>query len=130
VWALVPCGVGGKIMRNTGKKRLVQSTLVAAAALVLATQSQAEASQFEGRVQALRLGTGSSPARVSIFVGPHDSPCIGGEWFAFENADRGLGALWASALNAALTERRTIFISGNDECDEFDIEGVDFIDFR
>ena len=35
-------------MRNTGKKRLVQSTLVAVAARVLATQSQAEASEFEG----------------------------------------------------------------------------------
>ena len=81
-------------MRKTGKKRLVQSTLVAAAALVLA-QSQAEASDFEGRVRAVKWTKGSSGARVSVLVGPHNSPCLGaeGEWYAFENADEGVGQL-------------------------------------
>ena len=117
-------------MRNTGKKRLVQSTLVAVAALVLATQSQAEASEFEGRVRALRINETSS-ARVSILVGPHNSPCMGGggEWFAFEEAGQPVGSLWVSALNAALADRRRVFISGNDQCDASGIEGVDFIDF-
>jgi hypothetical protein len=122
---------GVKIMCKTSKKRLVQLNLMAAAALVLAMQSQSQASEFEGRIQALRLNTGSSPARVSILVGPHESPCLGagGEWFAFENADQGLGSLWASALNNALVNRRTVFIAGNDQCDTFDIEGVTGIDF-
>jgi hypothetical protein len=121
--------VGGNFMRKTGKKRLVQ-TLVAAAALVVATQSQGEASEFTGRIGFLRMNPGSSPARLSIFVGPHGSPCFGGDWFAFENADQGLGSVWASALTAALVNRRPIFIVGNNVCDQFNIEEVFSIDVR
>ena len=49
------------------QKQFVQSTLVATAALVLlATQSQAEASDFEGKIDTLRLDPGSSGARVPV----------------------------------------------------------------
>ena len=119
-------------MRNTGKKRLVQSTLVAVAALVLAMQSQAEASEFEGRIRALKINeNGAGDARVSILVGPHNSPCMGGggEWFAYDEAGHFVGLAWTSALSDALVDGLRVFISGNDQCDASGIEGVDFIDF-
>jgi hypothetical protein len=122
-------------MLGIGKKRFDQPLtsvlgLMAAAALVLTMQSQAEASDFDGRIRGLRLNVGTSVARVSIFVGPHNSPCATAEWYAFENAHRDIGALWASYLNSALAANRTVFINGTGQCDTLGVEGVGFIDFR
>jgi hypothetical protein len=122
-------------MLGIGKKRFDQPLtsvlgLMAAAALVLTMQSQAEASDFDGRIRALRLNVGTSVVRVSIFVGPHNSPCATAEWYAFENGHRDIGALWASYLNGALAANRTVFINGTGQCDQFGVEGVGFIDFR
>ena len=123
-------------MPETGKMRFAHSTisalrLLAAAALVLVTQSPAEASEFTGEIKALRFSAGSQSARVSVFAGPHSSPCNGNpEWFAFENANQGVGALWTSALTSALTQNRTIFITGSGACDSFGVEGVNFIEVR
>jgi hypothetical protein len=115
-------------MLGIGKKRFDQPLtsvlgLMAAAALVLTMQSQAEASDFDGRIRGLRLNVGTSVARVSIFVGPHNSPCAAAEWYAFENAHRDIGALWASYLNSALAASRTVFINGTGQCDTSGVEG-------
>jgi hypothetical protein len=102
-----------------------------ATALILGAQSQAEASEFTGKIQALRYNAGSSGTRVSILVGDHRSPCNSArDWFAFENANQGLGALWTSALIEALTQAQTVVISGTGRCDSFGVEAVNQVEVR
>ncbi len=123
-------------MRKASKKWFFHSSssnfgLLAAVILGFTLSLQAEASDFDGKVRSIKFSSGSSSTRVSISVGQHRSPCNGhSEWFAFENADQGIGAIWASALIAALTNDRSVSISGTDACDSSGTEGVLSIEVR
>lgn len=62
------------------------------------------ASSWTGKTTTIRYGAGLSPARVSILVGAHGSPCpTHPTWFAFEDASAGTVSIWASALLQAQT---------------------------
>jgi hypothetical protein len=105
--------------------------LLAAAIPVLVLPLQAVASDFDGKIRSIKISSGSSSTRVSISVGPHRSPCNGNpEWFAFENAHQDIGAVWTSALIAALTNNRSVSISGTEACDSSGTEGVLFIEIK
>jgi hypothetical protein len=111
----------------------MKSTMFAAALglAVFAMQSQAEASTFTGKIISLRISSGTTPARVSILVGPHGSPCATAAWFSYENAGVGKGELWTDALiDSALVKGQRVTIVGTGACDSFAVEGVDFIDFH
>ena len=93
--------------------------------------AEASASDFTGQIIALRYNTGTSPARISIDVGPHGGPCVHGpQWFSFERADSGLQRLWHEALLAAWANKQPVFIQGNGKCDKFSNEGVEYIEVR
>ena len=112
---------------------MLKSTIYAAALglAVFAMQSQAEASTFTGRIISLRINSGTTPARVSILVGPHGSPCATAAWFAYEKADVEKGGLWTDALiDSSLVKGQKVTIVGTGTCDAFAVEGVDFIDFH
>lgn len=100
--------------------------------LLFATTAIAEPTPYEGKIVALRLNTGESPARVSVRVeDSHQSRagCIS-RWYAFENADQDIGRLWTTALMIALHEQKQIYIEGNDRCDSYNVEGIDHIDMK
>jgi len=91
----------------------------------------AEASGFDGKIRSIKFSSGSSSARISISVGEHRSPCKDNpEWFAFENAHQGIGAVWTSALIAALVNNRSVSIVGTEACDASGTEGVLSIELR
>ena len=123
-------------MRRTSKKWFSHSTssnlgLLAAAILGLTLPLQTKASDFDGKIRSIKFSSGSSSTRVSISVGQHRSPCNDHpEWFAFESADQGIGAIWSSALIAALTNDRSVSISGTGACDSAGTEGVLSIEIR
>ena len=104
--------------------------LLAASALS-APSAEASPSDFTGQIIALRYNTGTTPARISIDVGPHGGPCVHGpQWFSFERADSGLQRLWHEALLAAWANKQPVFIQGNGKCDKFSNEGVEYIEVR
>jgi hypothetical protein len=123
-------------MCDAYKNRLGHSTiytlfLLAFAIVVLVAASPAEASDFDGKIRSIKFSSGSSSARVSISVGEHRSPCKDNpEWFAFENASQGIGAVWTSALIAALANNRSVSIFGTEACDSSGTEGVLSIELR
>jgi hypothetical protein len=123
-------------MCNTSKNRLVYlaifTTFLFAFAIVVSVMaSPAEASGFDGKIRSIKFSSGSSSARVSISVGEHRSPCKDNpEWFAFENAHHGIGAVWTSALIAALANNRSVSIVGTEACDASGTEGVLSIELR
>lgn len=101
-----------------------------AAALVLLGGS-AHASEFTGLIDAagVRFSKGVSAARVSVAVSA-PTACGGQRFYAYENADSGLGGLWTAALIQARAHGRPIRIVGTGTCDSFGIEGISFIDLR
>jgi hypothetical protein len=123
-------------VRKISKKWFAHSTscslrLLAATILAFLLPLQAEASGFDGKIRSIKIGAASSSTRVMISVGQHRSPCKDNpEWFTFENADQGIGAVWTSALIAALANDRSVSISGTEACDASGTEGVLFIELR
>lgn len=103
-------------------------TAMLMAAPVMAIPDTGLQPSYTGPVQTLRFNSGTSPARVSIFVG--QSNACGGWWYAFENADSGKGKLWVAALLAAKAQGKTVGIGGNGVCDGWNIEGVSYIDVQ
>lgn len=104
--------------------------LVLAATLMLAAQT-ISASGFEGTITWYRINTvGASPARMSVLVGAHGSPCGQASWFSYENAHTGLGKLWTAMIMQAYASGKKINIQGNGVCDAFAVEGVDTIDLK
>lgn len=88
------------------------------------------ASTFEGTPQLVQINPGTSVARVSIFAGPHGSPCSLGDWFAFENADSGVGKLWAAAVLSAYAAEKKIVVVGTGSCDSYGVEIVSFVQLK
>jgi hypothetical protein len=123
-------------VRRASRKWFSHSTssnlgLLAAAILGLTLPLQAEASDFDGKIRSVKFSSGSSSPRVSIQVGQHRSTCSKDpEWFAFENADQGIGAIWTSTLIAAVSNDRSVSIYGTEACDAYGIEGVLAIELR
>ncbi len=90
----------------------------------------ANASAFSGKIQTIRINTGTSAARVSILVGAHGSPCATSQWFAYENASVDQGGLLTPAFIDAANNGRTVFIQGTGTCDTFAVEKIDYVDFK
>jgi len=78
----------------------------------------------------IRVSSGSSSDRVSILMG--GATACGGSpgWFAFENADSGLGKSWLDALMMALVFGKQVTIVGTGTCDGFGVELINYIDFK
>ena len=90
----------------------------------------ANASTFSGTPSIVRINAGATSARVSIFVGPHGSPCsVNSGWFAYENATANKEGLWTTGLLNAVN-RRNVFIQGTGVCDAFGVEKLNNIDFK
>lgn len=116
--------------KDTERRAIRLAGVVLGLGLVAVGGSEVAASTFTGKVLALRFNTGSTPARVSVLVGPHGSPCGNPNWYAFENAGSVLGQLWATALREALLHQRTVRIVGTGICDGYVVEGIREIDLQ
>lgn len=104
---------------------------VALSAILMLAAGTVSASGFEGTITWYRINTvGPSPARMSVMVGAHGSPCTQASWFSYENADTGLGKLWTAMIMQAYLSGKKINIQGNGVCDAFAVEGVDTIDLK
>ena len=110
-------------------KNIIAKTLLITAGLVMFQQA-VEASSLTSRIATLRLNkTTDSPARTSIQMFGASGPCLSG-WYAFENAHTGLGKNWQDALVAAVKAGKTVTVAGTGICDRFNIEKIEFIDFK
>jgi hypothetical protein len=96
---------------------------------ILAMAPIASASSLSGRIQRIRLssGTGGSP-RVSILMTGNTSCAAVNGWFAYESASTGLGFVNTEGLLAAYKSGRSITIQGTGTCDPFGVEKINFID--
>jgi hypothetical protein len=113
-------------MDEHNMKRIV--TLCAFA--LLGVVGQSNASTFEGVIEKIQISAGASTVRVSIYVALHGSPCVHPNWFAFENADSGIGKVWTAALLAAHAAGKTVLITGTGSCDGYGGEGVFFVQVK
>jgi hypothetical protein len=93
-------------------------------------QPQAYASTVTGTVQTIRVNTGSgNVVRVSIeMLG--DTACPFNGWYAFEQADSGVGKLWTDLAMTASQSGKQLIITGTDTCDIWQVEGVANIDLK
>jgi len=100
-------------------------------AALLCLEPMASASTVEGNISIVRMskGTGASRARVSVLM-PGTTSCSVKSWYAFEDADAGLGKLWFDALVMALNTGHQVSIIGTGTCDSFGVEQVAFIDVK
>ena len=104
------------------------SRLILATTLILPILGNA--ADFSGIPKIIRENTGTTSSRVSVFVGPHGSPCVGSsDWYAYENASTGLGNNWTTAFLKAVNSRN-VFIKGTGTCDFFGVEKINYVDFR
>ena len=98
---------------------------------LMLVQSEAYATTLTSVVRTVRVNVGASPVRMSIqMVGV--SKCASGPegFFAFENANTGIGRLWSDLAIAASKGGKQLTISGTGTCDQFGVEGVSFIDLK
>ncbi|MFO1073465.1 MAG: hypothetical protein U1E17_12495 [Geminicoccaceae bacterium] len=110
-------------------KMILGAMAMGALTAIMAIPSQADASTFTGRIQAIRFNTDSTGVpRVSIRVGAHGSPCATGDWFAYQPANAGVGQIWTPALIEANSARQQVAINGSGRCDPFGVEGISDID--
>ncbi len=94
------------------------------------TPISVSASTYTGKITTIRYSITSTPARLSIYVGKHGSPCGTGDWFAIENKDTVLiSTLTAGFLNAQ-NLNKTVTINGTGVCDEYTVEGIYDVDFK
>lgn len=123
------CAIFGVTIKNTktqsGNVVKYRRTFgyLAVASFALTAFKVANASTFEGTIEKIVFSAGQTPVRVSIFVASHTSPCDA-NYYAYENADTGLGKLWTSAALAAYATKKTVTIVGSGVCDPWRIEGV------
>jgi hypothetical protein len=104
------------------------SVLILASTLLLPIL--ADASGFIGIPKIVRMNAGVSTSRVSIFVGPHASPCASySDWYAYENASTAVGANWTTGFLKAVNSRK-VTIVGTGTCDSFGVEKINFVDFN
>jgi hypothetical protein len=111
------------------KKYVISSVVVALCVSLMA--SMASATSLTGRMQTIRIGTGTGGSpRVSILM-RGNTACSNNGWFAYEEATTGLGALRTRDLLAAYRRIRSVTsvtILGTGSCDAFGVEGVISID--
>lgn len=101
------------------KTKLIFATLL----LTLNFPRVSFASSFEGVIQEVQFSPGQSPARVSIRVAPHGAPSTcSALYFAYENADFGIGRIWTAAILAAYANSKTVQLVGTGNCDTYGIE--------
>jgi hypothetical protein len=90
----------------------------------------AHASEFVGPIGAgaegLRFSAGASSPRVAVAVARSTS--CKGPWYAYENADSGLGRLWTETLTEAAAKGQNVRIVGTGVCDSSGAEGVSFVE--
>ena len=110
------------------KKIVTGVTFAALSLTTMLMVAPVMASTYTGTVQTLRFSSGATAARVSVSSTQVTS--CGAGWYAFENADSGLGKVWTAALMVAKAQGKTIVITGTDVCDAWNIEGVSYIDVQ
>ena len=113
---------------HKGKTATVSALSIALVAL-LGMGSIASASSVTGKITNIRVSAGTTSDRVSIFMG-NTTACTSQGWYAFENADSGLGKSWLDALMMALIFGKQISIVGNGTCDPMSVETINLIDFK
>ncbi|MGH8603395.1 MAG: hypothetical protein ACREXR_11680 [Gammaproteobacteria bacterium] len=94
---------------------------------VLAMGPAAKASEAHRNIEAIRFNVGDSRARVSLRFGT-STDCGADGWYAYEDADSGLGGLWTDAVLEAYTNQKAIKVVGTGLCDTFGVETIEFID--
>jgi hypothetical protein len=112
---------------STTKKHVIGGVVVGL--FVFLAASMAFAATLSGQIQILRINTGASAARVSIFVGG-STACVARGWFAYENAATGLGLVRTQGLLAAYQAGHQVTIHGTGTCDGFGFEQINSIDLE
>ncbi|MFC1644692.1 hypothetical protein ACFL08_01540 [Patescibacteria group bacterium] len=106
------------------------TTLVAVTFALLLMAGSAFASSYEGVVLTLRLQEINGVTRNSVFLGDSYTSCSTSDWFAYDDADTGIGKLWTSTLLLAYNQGKTVTIIGNGVCDQYGVEGISSIDVK
>lgn len=93
-------------------------------------QSEAYSTNITSVVRTVQIAkTTASPARTSVqMVGGTSCPVIG--WFAFEDADTGVGLLWTKLIVTASQSGKQLTVYGTGTCDSSGVEGVRAIDLK
>jgi len=116
-------------MKN-GHKATISALSIALVALLGMEAFAGTPSSVTGRITNIRVSAGSSSDRVSILMGNTTARGAAPGWYAFENADSGLGKSWFEALMMALINGKQISIVGTGTCDSFGVETINLIDFK
>lgn len=101
------------------------ASLFAGCFLGVVLASSADASTYTGPAIQVSVGpgTGTSQARVSVYVGSFSSICSGfPNYFSLENADTGVGKLLLAALLTAHASGQSVVITGTGTCDNYGVE--------
>lgn len=113
--------------RSAMKKHAIGGVLVGLFVFLMA--SMAFATTLSGQIQILRINSGSTPARVSIFMGG-STACATSGWFAYESAATSLGLVQTQGLLAAYQHGHQVTIFGTGSCDGFGVEEIAGIDLE
>lgn len=115
---------------HKGKTATVSALSIALIALLgMGAIASASPTSVTGKITNIRVSAGATSDRVSIFMG-NTTACSSQGWYAFENADSGLGKSWLDALMMALIFGKQITIVGTGICDAFSVESINLIDFK
>jgi hypothetical protein len=90
----------------------------------------ASASILSGKIQRIRINTGTSgSSRISILMTGNTSCRLNG-WFAYESDNTSIGLAFANTqgLLAAYQSGRSITIQGTGTCDALGVEKISYID--
>ncbi|MFC1645450.1 hypothetical protein ACFL08_05485 [Patescibacteria group bacterium] len=94
---------------------------------ILSMTGFAIASEYEGTVLTMKTQSINGVTRNSIFLGDSYTFCSTSDWFAYDNADTGIGKIWTASLLVAYEQGKTVKIEGNGVCDQYGVEGINAI---
>ncbi|MFC1644919.1 hypothetical protein ACFL08_02745 [Patescibacteria group bacterium] len=101
--------------------------MIFAVIFALLMTGTAVASNYEGTVDTMKMQDINGVTRNSIFLGGVYTPCATGDWFAYDDADTGIGKIWTAALLLAYEQEKTVFIEGSGVCDQYGVESINAI---
>lgn len=123
--------IGGPSKRSAHRRRLRRLGALAMAGALIMSAARAQASVFEGVIASLRFSQDhNATARVGIEVAPHGSPCLATGWFGFDGTNAALSRVFTAAVMMAHASGKLVHIEGSGTCDQYGVEGVNYIDVR
>ncbi|MFC1645540.1 hypothetical protein ACFL08_06000, partial [Patescibacteria group bacterium] len=101
--------------------------MIIAIFFTLLATSTVIASEYEGTVLTMKSQEINGVTRNSIFLGDSYTICATSDWFAYDDADTGIGKIWTAKLLVAYGEGKTVKIEGSGVCDQYGVESINAI---